>query len=49
MNKHDTVLAIQLTPLNNGDPDLYVSFGSDDYPTLAAYDWYSDNLRGEYL
>lgn len=40
---------ITVTPLTDGDPDLYVSKGIIQYPTKEEYKWGSVNWRGEHL
>jgi len=40
---------IAVTPLTDGDPDLYVSKGISELPTKDNYKWGSVNWRGEHL
>lgn len=49
-NPHNTTtLWIQITPLDDGDPDLVVSFDTSSRPTRQQFDWASSGLRGETL
>jgi hypothetical protein len=41
-NREDANIVISLTPLNDGDADLLVSYGADERPvTYSAADWSS--------
>lgn len=49
VNQPDCVLLIAVTPIGDGDPDLVVSKGRDERPTLENYDWISTNYKSEQL
>ena len=40
---------IQVTPINSGNPDLYVSKGRDNLPTGESFDWSSSFWGGDSL
>ena len=44
-----TNILISITVLDDGDPDLYVSKGRGNIPSLAQYDWSSATWGGEHL
>ena len=49
--KPKCVLLIILTPLTDGDPDLYLSYGADVRPAkeLSNYEFFSSSFKGEQL
>mmetsp|Transcript_16761 Transcript_16761/g.16657 ORF Transcript_16761/g.16657 Transcript_16761/m.16657 type:complete len:1644 (-) Transcript_16761:43-4974(-) len=48
-DKDDTDFLITVTPLSNGDPDLFISMGRAAKPTRERFDWASQNWSGESL
>eukprot|EP01022_Parablepharisma_sp_SALTPOND_P035050 TRINITY_DN93_c0_g1_i1.p1 TRINITY_DN93_c0_g1~~TRINITY_DN93_c0_g1_i1.p1 ORF type:complete len:1696 (+),score=117.78 TRINITY_DN93_c0_g1_i1:149-5236(+) len=45
----DCTISIALTPLSDGDPDLYVNKGSYKLPSLEDFDFRSILYRGDFL
>ena len=45
----DCTLSIALTPLSQGDPDVFVSKGKERLPNADSYDFKSTRYRGEFL
>lgn len=48
-DKDETDFLILLTPLSDGDPDLFVSRGRAERPTYISFDWASMTSMGEAL
>ena len=46
-DKEDNDLLFLLTPISEGDPDLYVSKGRGNFPTSSNYTWRSISWSGE--
>jgi len=46
---NDCIVTFSLTPLSDGDPDLYVNKGSFKLPSETVYDFKSTLYRGDFL
>jgi hypothetical protein len=46
-SEDESEFSVQVTPLNDGNPDLYVNKGSDNYPTQDNFVWASDGWGGD--
>ena len=46
-DKESTDFLVMVTPLNDGNPDLFISKGADKRPTSASSDWQSTGWGGD--
>lgn len=46
--KRNDKLVLNLTPLDNGDADLFLN-KNDSLPTLREHDWSSEDVAGDFI